>query len=78
MFLQKKKNKKNIDFPLIMGFGMYKHLTLTVSSMTIICLEISVDPDQLASEKPADQDPRCFQLCLKIHTKYMESCELIG
>ena len=24
----------------------------------------SVYPDQLASEKPADQDPHCFQLCL--------------
>ena len=23
-----------------------------------------VDPDQLASEKPADQDPHCFQICL--------------
>ena len=26
--------------------------------------ENSVDPDQLASEKPADQDPHCFPLCL--------------
>ena len=28
------------------------------------CVEISIDPDQLASEKPADQDPLCFPLCL--------------
>ena len=26
--------------------------------------ENSVDPDQLASLKPADQDPHCFLLCL--------------
>ena len=65
MFLQ----KNNIDSPLIRGFGMYKnHLTLTVPSINIICLENSVDPDQLASEMPADQDPRCLPLCLKIHT----------
>ena len=29
--------------------------------------ENSVDPDQLGSEKPADQDPHWFQLCLEIH-----------
>ena len=31
-----------------------------------IAFENSVDPDQLASEKPADQDPHCFPLCLLI------------
>ena len=25
-----------------------------------------MDPDQLASEKPADQDPHCFPLCLEV------------
>ena len=28
----------------------------------MFCLENSVDPDQLASEKPADQDLHCFLL----------------
>ena len=28
------------------------------------CFENSVDPDQLASKKPADQDPYCFPLSL--------------
>ena len=30
-------------------------------NLDISCLEKCVDPDQLASEKPADQDPHCFQ-----------------
>ena len=30
-------------------------------------IENSVDPDQLASQKPADQEPRCFSLVLKMH-----------
>ena len=52
-----------------MGFGMYNnHLTLSMPSINIICLENSIDPDQLASQKPADLGLRCFQLCLKIHT----------
>ena len=29
--------------------------------------ENSVDPFQLASEKPADQNLHCFPLCLQIH-----------
>ena len=28
------------------------------------CFESSVDLDQLVSQKPADQDPHCFPLCL--------------
>ena len=32
--------------------------------MDIGCFENSVDPDQLASEKLADQDSYCFALCL--------------
>ena len=27
-----------------------------------LCFDNSVDPDHLASEKPADQDPHCFPL----------------
>ena len=37
-------------------------LTLTMLSPDISCFENSVDPDQLASEKPADQDQHCFKL----------------
>ena len=32
----------------------------------ITWFENSVDPDQLASGKPADQDPHCFPVCLYI------------
>ena len=28
----------------------------------------TVDPDQLASEKPANQDLQCFPICLFIYT----------
>ena len=30
----------------------------------------TVDPDQLASEKPADQDLQCFPICLFIYTNH--------
>ena len=30
--------------------------------------ENSVDPDQLASMKPADQDPHCLPVCLILYT----------
>ena len=36
-------------------------------SPKISCFETSVDPDQLASEKPADLNQHCFTLS----TKYM-------
>ena len=32
----------------------------------MFCFENSEDPDQLASEKPADLDPHCFPICLLI------------
>ena len=31
--------------------------------------EKHVDPDQLASKKPADQDPHCFPLYSSIHAR---------
>ena len=34
--------------------------------MDIFSLENSVDPDQLASKKPADLDPHCFPCSLRI------------
>ena len=33
-------------------------------NLDISCFENSVDQDQLASKKPADQDLHCFPLCL--------------
>ena len=30
--------------------------------LDIFCFPNNVDPDQLASQKPADQDPQCFPL----------------
>ena len=41
---------------------MDMNLTLMMLNLYISCSENSVDPDQLASEKPADQDPHCFPL----------------
>ena len=40
----------------------------------ILCFENSVDPDQLASEKPADQDPHSFFCCA---CKYIPITELL-
>ena len=37
-------------------------LTLTMLNKDISCSENNVDPDQLASQKPADLDPHC-QAC---------------
>ena len=37
-------------------------------NLDISHFENSVDPDQLASEKPADQDPHCLPLCLPIYS----------
>ena len=39
-----------------------KWFTNTMLSLDVFYLENSVDPDQLASEKPADQDLHCFPL----------------
>ena len=39
------------------------NLILGMLNLNMPCYENSVDPDQLASEKPACQDPHCFQLC---------------
>ena len=44
-----------------------QRLTLTMLNQKISGFENSVDLDQLASEKPADQDLHCFPLCLEIH-----------
>ena len=42
-------------------------LTLAMLSLDISSLGKSVDPDKQASQKPADQDLHCFQLCLHLH-----------
>ena len=41
--------------------------THTMLNMDISSFENSVDPDQLAFQKPADQDPHCFPLCMLLH-----------
>ena len=41
----------------------FTRLALDLLNLNYSSLENSVDPDQLASEKPADQDPRCFPCC---------------
>ena len=38
--------------------------TLSMKNLNISCFENTVDPDQLASKKPANQDPHCFPLSL--------------
>ena len=43
----------------------------------ISCYENSVDPDQLASDKPADQGLLCFQLCLINNAYYWNSDSLM-
>ena len=47
-------------------FPRLRFLTFTMLIQNIPCIENSVDPDQLASQKPADQDPHCFPLSLYI------------
>ena len=50
-------------------------LTLIMLSMDISYFENSVDPDQLASRKPADQELRCFLSvckCMHVKTKIMK------
>ena len=41
---------------------MDMNLTLMMLDLDIFCSENSVDPDQLAFEKPVDQVPHCFPL----------------
>ena len=51
-----------INFLSIFEWPFYIGFTVHVSHF-----ENSVCPDQVASEKPADQDPDCFPLYMKIH-----------
>ena len=43
-----------------------QRLIFTMLKPDISRFESSVDPDQLASEKPADQDLQYFPLCLEM------------
>ena len=55
------------EWPLYTGFTVQSLLAnclLIMLNPDICCFENSVDPDQLASQKPADQDQHCFPLCL--------------
>ena len=63
-----------IDIPLLTIYLLdriiriaIKSETLTMLNPDIFCFDNSVDPDQLASEKPADQDQHCLSLSLQIH-----------
>ena len=39
----------------------FPQISSIISMCNISRVENSVDPDQLASQKPADLDPHCFQ-----------------
>ena len=54
-----------------------QRLTLTMLKQNIFCFENSVDLDQLASMKPADQDLHCFPLCFENTCKYLKTFELL-
>ena len=45
-------------------YNLVINLFTTMINLDIPCFENSVDPDQLASQKPADQDSHCFPLYL--------------
>ena len=55
---------------IIIIHSFYESLTvwfnvpLTMISLNLSFFENSVDPNQLASEKQADQESHCFLLCL--------------
>ena len=49
---------------LVSIFSTFFNLTLVLPNLDLSIFENSVEPDQLASEKPADQDPHCLPLCL--------------
>ena len=51
------------------------NLILTMLNSDIFCFENSVDPDQLASKKPAEQDSYCLT---QFSILLLESCKLIG
>ena len=77
-FLQTKRNKIDHSGPQL--FPVYGHTNKPVAhyetlnqDIHVFCFENSVDQDQLASEKPVDQDPKFFTLHLLIG-----SCMLIG
>ena len=42
-------------------------LNLALLNFRLSFFEKIVDPDQMASVKPSDQDPHCFPLNLRIH-----------
>ena len=48
-------------------------LTLTMMNPDLSHFENSVGTDQLASQKPADQDPHCFSICIYIDASYFLS-----
>ena len=57
--------------------NIYMELTLILIS-GISCFVNSVDPDQLASKKSADQDAHCFPLCKQIHANKWNPASYFG
>ena len=51
---------------LLRSVGL-KKFTMTLLNQGIFNFENSVDPDQLASEKPADRDLHCIPCSHRIH-----------
>ena len=52
-------------------------LSLNILNPNISYSENSVDPDQLASKKPADLEPHFFPLCLLMHAYDWNSLRLL-
>ena len=53
------KVQAHLSLPVSYSINM---ICLSILNLRISCFENSVHSDQLASEKPADQDPHCFPL----------------
>ena len=69
-------------WPKILGkmasYSSYEfNLTLTMFNLDRSCFENSMDSDQLASQKPADQDLNCFAFYLDNKCYQLESCKCI-
>ena len=54
---------------LVLGRVVCNSLTLVMLNSDISCFEKFVDPDQLASQIPADQGPHCFPPCCEYTPK---------
>ena len=53
-------NSRKRQKSLLRSLGVEQFTITMLNSLNPVQVENSVDPDQLASEKPADQDLHCF------------------